>query len=69
MGSIKKRLDKFDLGTPLIADILGGTADYGEGAEEEEKDLKAAQARDVLSTTRAHQGTKRRSARKSNMLT
>lgn len=39
MASLKKSLDKFDLGTPMIAGMLGGTADHGEGADAEQDEL------------------------------
>jgi hypothetical protein len=39
MAKLKKSLDKYDLGTPMIAGLLGGTADYGEGADAEQKAL------------------------------
>ena len=40
MSGIKQALDKFDLGTPMIAGMLGGTADHGEAAKEDERARK-----------------------------
>lgn len=41
MAGLKKSLDKFDLGTPMLAGLLGGTADYGEAADEQEDQVEA----------------------------
>ncbi len=62
MGSLKKGLDKWDVVTPLLAGMLGGTADYGEGADQAEEDAKEA---NLLQIT----PTRRKPRPRSNMLT
>ena len=62
MGKMKKGLDKFDLFTPMLAGMFGGTADYGESAKQNEDDVAEAESLQV-------KPTRRKPIPKSNMLT
>lgn len=62
MGKMMKGLDKYDLGTPLVASLFGGTADYGESAKQNKKDVEEAESLDLTPT-------RRKPRPKSNMLT
>lgn len=68
MSSMKKGLDKWDLGTPMIAGLLGGTADYGEGAELQEEEAKKMEALNSIGRPGRKQSTKR-TARQSTVMT
>jgi hypothetical protein len=65
MGALKKGLDKFDIVTPMIAKMFGGTADYGEQADEDEDNAEAIASTNVGRMTKPR--VKPRP--KSNMLT
>jgi hypothetical protein len=65
MGALKKGLDKFDLGTPLVAKAFGGTADYGESAKARKRKTKAISEANMGKV----EGKASKGAVKSNMLT
>ena len=69
MAGLKKGLDKFDLGTPMIASLFGGTADYGEAADEQEEDAKQMEALNRVGRPTRRQTRQPRDARKSNAMT
>lgn len=64
MASLKKGLDKFDIVTPMIAGMGGGTADYGESADEQSRHLK-----EKARVTAAGRNVKKRPTVNTSMLT